>query len=259
MGKIPYMKFYCQDWLKDSQLRLCSAATRGIFIDMLAMMHDFEKRGYLAIVEKANGKLIESKLKAKQIARLIGEDSSEVETALEELLRYNVLKTDAEGFFYSKRMVEESEISKARSANGKQGGRGNKKDSTKSKTKANQKQNPEYEYEDENVNDNIIKKGVENNSTQHPLDYEPLNFKTSKYPFTDFWELYGVNKTEFQAGRQWTYLDDDERKRAMEHVPKYLEYCKATKTRVLYPVNYLQDKRYNDEIEQSKEITIDDF
>ena len=107
---------------------------------------------------------------------------------------------------------------------------------------------------DKEIDKDIIKKCVENN-----LIPQPVTLKVSKYPFTDFWELYGVNKTEFQAGRQWTYLDDDERKRAMEHVPKYLEYCKATKTRVLYPVNYLQDKRYNDEIEQSKEITIDDF
>lgn len=149
------MKFYCQDWLKDSQLRLCSAATRGVFIDMLAMMHDFDKRGYLVISEKANGKLIESKLEAKQIARMIGEDLLEVQSAIDELIRYNVLKTDCNGYLYSKRMVAETELSNLRSASGKQGGRGKKKESIKSKPKANQKQNPEYEYEYEVDNSKI--------------------------------------------------------------------------------------------------------
>lgn len=36
---MPYMQFFVGDWLNDPCLRLCSPATRGIWIDLLCMMH----------------------------------------------------------------------------------------------------------------------------------------------------------------------------------------------------------------------------
>lgn len=39
MGKLPYFPFYPGDWLKDTELSMCSPASRGIWIDALCAMH----------------------------------------------------------------------------------------------------------------------------------------------------------------------------------------------------------------------------
>jgi hypothetical protein len=46
--KLPWMKFYPGDWLKDPALSMCSPATRGIWIDALAAMHENGRAGELS-------------------------------------------------------------------------------------------------------------------------------------------------------------------------------------------------------------------
>ena len=45
MGKQPAFQFYTGDWLKDPALQACSAATRGIWINLLANMWESNPRG----------------------------------------------------------------------------------------------------------------------------------------------------------------------------------------------------------------------
>ncbi len=40
MDKLPWMQFYTGDWLKDPKLSMCLPATRGIWIDAVAAMHE---------------------------------------------------------------------------------------------------------------------------------------------------------------------------------------------------------------------------
>ena len=49
MGKLPYMKFYPADWIKDPALQACSDSTRGIWINLLARMWEVEPRGILTV------------------------------------------------------------------------------------------------------------------------------------------------------------------------------------------------------------------
>lgn len=46
-GKLPAIMFYTGDWLKDPDLGKCSPATRGIWIDMLCLMHENSRSGTL--------------------------------------------------------------------------------------------------------------------------------------------------------------------------------------------------------------------
>ena len=48
MGKNPAFQFYVKDWLTDTQLRLASPATRGIWIDLLCYMWDAPVRGEIS-------------------------------------------------------------------------------------------------------------------------------------------------------------------------------------------------------------------
>ena len=38
MAKVPYMRFYCGDWLSDPKVRRLTAEQKGIYIDMLSLM-----------------------------------------------------------------------------------------------------------------------------------------------------------------------------------------------------------------------------
>ena len=46
--KYPWMKFHTGDWLKDPALSKCSPATRGIWIDLLAAMHEDGRTGKMS-------------------------------------------------------------------------------------------------------------------------------------------------------------------------------------------------------------------
>lgn len=46
--KLPWMKFFAGDWLRDPNLSKCRPATRGIWMDALCVMHSDEQRGVLS-------------------------------------------------------------------------------------------------------------------------------------------------------------------------------------------------------------------
>jgi hypothetical protein len=48
----PWMKFYPADWRADPMLRVCSIGARGLWIELLALMHESERYGHLLV----NGK-----------------------------------------------------------------------------------------------------------------------------------------------------------------------------------------------------------
>ena len=55
--RLPYFNFYPADWLTDLSLRLCSAETRGVWIDLLCHMSLSPERGFLIL----NGHVLDSK------------------------------------------------------------------------------------------------------------------------------------------------------------------------------------------------------
>ena len=45
----PWLKFYTADWRADPGLRMCSIGARGIWIDMLSIMHEADPYGHLLV------------------------------------------------------------------------------------------------------------------------------------------------------------------------------------------------------------------
>jgi hypothetical protein len=48
----PWMKFYPSDWRSDPALRSCTIAARGLWIEMMAIMHEAEPYGSLLVKGK---------------------------------------------------------------------------------------------------------------------------------------------------------------------------------------------------------------
>ena len=108
----PAFQFYPGDWRRDLALQSCSLRAKGLWIEMLCLMHDGDPGGHLAF----NGLNLEERL-----PRMVGGDVDEVEQSLGELEAAGVFSRTEDGVIFSRRMAKDSHISKVRSKSGKKG------------------------------------------------------------------------------------------------------------------------------------------
>lgn len=116
MARRPSFQFYPGDWLNDQQLRMVSVGARGLWIDMLCIMHqagEHDNYGRLMVGPKV--------ILPNNLARLVGATLEETEGWLDELRQLEVFSEDAEVIF-SRRMIRDEEIRRKRAAGGKKGG-----------------------------------------------------------------------------------------------------------------------------------------
>ena len=112
----PFLKFFTNDWLADQNLRMCSSAARGLWIDLLCIMNNSKRKGFL---EDAKG----APLSIDLIGRLTGADKGESYGLVLELTEMGVLSTeDNTGIIYCRRMVRDDEKSKKGRETGSRGG-----------------------------------------------------------------------------------------------------------------------------------------
>jgi len=95
----PWSKFYWADWTGDRKLRSCGLAARGLWMEMLAVMHEATPYGYLLM-----GGL---PLTAQQLANQAGCSLAACERGIAELERASVFSRDEKGVIYSRRMVRD--------------------------------------------------------------------------------------------------------------------------------------------------------
>ena len=113
MSKRPSFQFYPSDWRKESGLRLCSIGARGLWIEMLMLMHEGEPYGHLTI----QGRPIDPEM----LARLIGVDTAPARKMLRELEFNGVFSRTPEGLIFSRRMVRDEDARERRAEGGKAG------------------------------------------------------------------------------------------------------------------------------------------
>lgn len=110
----PWMKFYPSDWRADPALRMCSIAARGLWMEMLCLMHEAEPRGSLLV----NGKPVNE----RQLASLAGVAPKDAAGLIAELEESGVFSRDADGTIFSRRMRRDDERAARDKANGGKGG-----------------------------------------------------------------------------------------------------------------------------------------
>lgn len=139
VGKLPALQFYVGDHQRDPGIRSIGYAAKGLWHDMLCLMHDSDRRGFLEL----NG----HHMTIEQIARMTGGSVDEVKVLLTELEHAGIFSCTERGTIYSRRMVrDESKRYKCAEA-GKKGG-GNPilsqtfKGDYKGRVKGSPKQNP---------------------------------------------------------------------------------------------------------------------
>ena len=116
--KKPSFQFYPGDWRKDPGVQSLSYHDRGVWFEMLLLMHESEERGVLLL----NGK----PMPESALERLLGLVNQNLTTTLTTLLDFAVASKRAhDGAIYCRRMVRDEELSKVRKAAGKLGGNPN--------------------------------------------------------------------------------------------------------------------------------------
>lgn len=117
MSKNPWLKFYPVDWRGDPALRMCSMAARGLWIELLALMHEASPYGHLVISGKAPTDT--------QIAVLAGAPPEQISGLLGELESAGVFSRTKDGVIYSRRLVRDEKRSAVARKNGRNGGNPN--------------------------------------------------------------------------------------------------------------------------------------
>jgi hypothetical protein len=129
-AKQPWRKWYPQDWRADAPLRMCSYAARGLWADILTLMHESNEVGFLLVEGVAPT--------PRQLVGLLGGSEKEITKLLAELAAAKVFSVVGgkmpddvralippdieEGVILSRRMVrDEAKATKDRE-NGKGGG-----------------------------------------------------------------------------------------------------------------------------------------
>lgn len=147
----PYLPLYIQDYLTDEKLNACSAATQGVYIKIMCILHKQEEYGTVSLKQKdkQSGQQNSSitYFFALKFAKLLPFDMDTLLPAINELVEEGVLMIDGDKIS-QKRMVHDFNVSQVRSISGKKGVL--YKLNNKQRLKQNSKQNPEYENESDN-------------------------------------------------------------------------------------------------------------
>ena len=113
--KMPAMQFYPADWRKDLAVQALGYFDRGVWFEMLCLMHESSERGVLL--------LNEAPMPDEVVARLLGLDNQMLNQTLSTLLTYGVAKRrQDDNAIYSKRMVADEKLCEIRRSAGKLGG-----------------------------------------------------------------------------------------------------------------------------------------
>lgn len=95
----PWIKFYPRDWRGDQALRAVSLTARGLWMEMLCIMHEASPYGHLVL----GGHAVSNDV----LARMAGAGADEVSAMLIELESAGVLSRTRKGVIYSRRMVKD--------------------------------------------------------------------------------------------------------------------------------------------------------
>ena len=101
----PWLKFYPSDWRGDPKLRMCGLAARGLWIEMIGLMHEAQPYGHLVVAGE--------RPTDTQLAVLVGTAADRIPGLIGELESADVFSRNQEGVIYSRRLTRDEKRAKA--------------------------------------------------------------------------------------------------------------------------------------------------
>jgi hypothetical protein len=235
MVKAPSFQFYPADWLNDLRLRGQSFEVKGFLIDIMCLMHQNDKYGYL------------SKEFEETLPGLLGKDRRTLGRLLREVEDKSLLVRDIDtGELMNKRMVADESKRQQFKEFGKLGGNPKLRERVNptDKSKGNPKQTP---------------------SSSSSFSSSPSSSKKNNniyvHSFDSFWSIWPKKKAKEKALKAWLSLkpDDSLFQKILSDVEAKKDCEDWTKDGRQFcplPASYLNGKRWEDE-ETKTESLID--
>lgn len=220
MSTQPWMKFYPTDWRSDPRLRMCGLAARGLWMEMIGLMHEAEPYGQLLISDRAPTDT--------QLAFLCGTSPEQITELIGELESAGVFSRNAKGVIYSRRMTRDEKKARLAKKNGKFGG-----NPTLCKTKDFPASDNLQVKPPDKVQDKAQKPEARDQKELEPSVLCPKRVRTMyRDDFEEFWKGYPTNQnmSKKQAGKVWQRLSQEDRQKAIDSLPAYNAYCQAHPT-----------------------------
>lgn len=163
--KLPAMQFYPGDWRKDPGVQALDFHDRGIWFELLCMMHESDSRGKLTL----NGRPMPD----AAIARNLGITEAEWKETRSRIEAYGVAGVDEDGTLYNRRMVRDEAKRERLAEAGRKGGRKSRPKPTGSQGEAKKeaKQSPSV-------------------SSSVSTSVETTSPKPEKAPVSDLWAVW---------------------------------------------------------------------
>jgi len=209
--KAPAFQFYPADWRKDPGVQALDFFSRGVWIEILCLMHESNERGVLLL----NG----AAMPEAALANILGLDKQNFDDALTKIKAYGVAKVrQSDGALYSKRMVDDERLTQIRRDAGNKGGN---PVLLKQNTTTQDKQIPTPSSSSSSSSSKKEKTCSANRGTRLPSDWNPTDeqiaWAKKKRPdvdplaeaenFRDFWIAKagsgGVKLDWFATWRTW--------------------------------------------------------
>ena len=183
----PWDKWYWSHWRGSTDLRKCSLAARGLWIEILALMDEENPRGYLPLANQPT-----------ELARILGlRPDEDIDMLLWELEQNGVFSRNKAKIIYSRRMIAGELREKNARINGQLGG--NPALMPPPVTHSNNKDNPPPVNPPHNPNDNPTHKP----HARSLEDREEKEEENPLTPFEEFWNAYPKKNGMGTARRCW--------------------------------------------------------
>src|SRR5688572_30823291 len=114
MKKLPAFQFYPADWRKDPGIQSLDYFDRGVWHEILCILHESPERGYLLMPDK-------SPMPDTILARILGLAVPKLQNSLKRIAFAGVSSRSEKGVLLNRRMVRDEELREVRSECGKLG------------------------------------------------------------------------------------------------------------------------------------------
>lgn len=163
----PWMKFYPTDWRSDPALRMCRLSARGLWIEMIALMHEATPYGHLLVSGRSPTDA--------QLAVLAGTTPEQIPELIGELESAGVFSRTREGVIYSRKMTRIAKKAATARKNGKNGGNPSLGKQTGNKASDNHQDNPSLKPQKPEARSQIDKKDAYASSSDEARAVEEYN------------------------------------------------------------------------------------
>lgn len=191
--KLPAIQFYPADWRKDPGVQALDYFDRGVWFEILCLMHESSERGKLLL----NGEPMPD----DALARVLGLDNQTLTKVLTTLLRFGVASRDqGTGALINRRMVKDENLRQKRAECGKKGGNPAllKQKTTKQRRETKPKDNqgvnqiPTPSSSSSTSTSEVKKEGRADKPLDPRVNHPAIQavWKTrGKYPLKDLWDM----------------------------------------------------------------------